>query len=70
MTFGNSDSGDLVLIYSDVRFAQGALLTQQAYLQFLDTASKTEKETHKASLLTQEHAKGLKLEIYGNATLH
>lgn len=70
MTFGNSTNSDLVLIYSDVRFPQGALLTQAAYLQFLDSASKAEKETYKASILSRESAVGMKLEFYENAGLH
>lgn len=69
-TFNSATSSDLVLIYSDVRFPQGALLTQSAYLQFLDSASKAEKETLKASLLSREDAKGMKLEFYENAGLH
>lgn len=65
-----TETTDLILIYSDVRFPNGAILTQDAYLEFLDSASRAEKQTCKASILARSEAAGMNLERFVSGRLH
>lgn len=62
-------NAQIVLIFSEPRFPQGALLTQRAYEMFVASASDEELASHAAELV-DAGAKGLsKFEFVGSMEL-